>query len=643
MSYKHAVLRDDPLSFWPLDGGNALRVYSSLLSEYASYQDYLDNETNYAQVVGSILLSDVSNFGNHAAFSLGSPSFEDVLAIVSHASYDTNNSGCKINSTIAIDIANSYNAFKRGYEDKIFSMELWLLVPSSPVNDLEILSLKDASNKRVRVYASTDYLYYEVKLSDGSTIKTKKQIASWDSPMHIFMVSKNRSIQIYVNGVSDEIVNIDLGKFFYNDTDTFFCMGPLSTGQSFIINDLAFYDRVLSTNEMQAHMFWARRDSSPIEYSKQTNVSHFDFNSNTGNLILSKKFYTPNSYKEGTFSNIITDKGGLTLEKTISATEVTGEWVYPILVSSYTDFAGIQILWESGLPTSSSGSNRRVNVQISYDYGTTYYNVVNGKTVPNFIASHQSDLAVQCLIRVILYSPDASLNKQPRIDNLAINVYGSINNISDSGLFQISPTAGSTYMIKKDTSNILSRSKNLGIYFSAQESGSTPGSAVIESVNGDSYRSIEFWFKYDGTGSAILDTGGSGPDLYINSSNVLQNISGSTLYVNGISRNASPITLTSGEAYHVFMVYSSSKTHDILLNGSYNGSKAPSEASYGYITIYPSTNTLAQVQNRYLSFISVNTQIARDSATSIGSLLEYTGSYSQINNGEPISFYRHIY
>jgi hypothetical protein len=486
-------------------------------------------------------------------------------------------------------------------------------------------------------------LYFEVKLSDGSTVTTKKQIYSWDAPIHIFAVSKNRSIQIYANALSDEIINISASKFFYNNTDSFFSVGPTSAGQSFIVNGLAFYDTTLSVDEMKAHMFWAQRDSSPIKYSNQTNVSHFSFSANSGNLILSKKFYTPNSYAQGTFSNIITDNSGLTIEQTASAGTATGTWVYPILVSSYTDFAGIQLSWESALPTSASGSYRRVNVQVSYDYGTTYYNVVNGKTMPNFIASHKSDLAVQCLIKVTLYSPDTSINKQPRIDNLSINVYGAINNVSDSGLFEIFPTANSTYMIKKDDSNILSRSTNLGILFASQESGSQPGSATIKSVNGESYRSIEFWFKYNGSGSGILDTNGSGPDLYVGASNVLTNIAGSTLYVNGVDRNAAPITLTSGETYHIFMVYSSSKTNDILLNGSYNGSKTPSEASYGYITIYPSTTTLAQVQDRYLSFISVNTETVNDSSTSIGSLVEYTGSYSQINNGEPISSYRHIY
>jgi hypothetical protein len=643
MSYRQAVLRDDPIAFWPLDGGQGVRTYASLLLEYPTYQDFLDNEPTYNSEVGSVFLEDASNFRNHIAFSFGSPNFQDTLTLISHSSYNTNTAGFKVSSDVGISAINSYNAFQQGYENKTFAIEFIALFAGPSTSDIELLNLKDNTNKRMRIYANKDFLYFQAQLSDGSSVTTKKQISSWDTPIHVFATSKDRSIQIFANSISDEIVNIGASKYFYNNTDSFFSIGPTNSGQSFTINGLAFYDRILSVDEIKAHMFWAQRDSNPVQYSNQSNVSHFTFSPDSGNLILSKKFYTPSSYSQGTFSNIITDKSGLTISQTTSAGTATGVWTYPILISSYTDFAGIQLSWESGLPVASSGSDRRVSVQVSYDYGATYYDVINGKAMPYFINLHKTDLAVQCLIKVTLYSPDTSLTKQPRIDNLNINVYGSISNTSDSGLFQISPTTNSTYIIKRDDFNILFRSSNLGVLFSSQESGSQPGSATIKSINGSSYQSIEFWFKYNGSGTAVLDTGGTGQDLYIDSSNILHNISGSTLYVNGVSRNASPITLTSGEVYHVFLVYPSSKTHDILLNGSYDGSKTPSEASYGYITVYPSTTTSSQVQDRYLSFISVNTKTVNDTITSMGSLLEYTGSYSQANNGEPISFYRHIY
>ena len=44
MSYKQAILRDDPISFWPLDGRSELRTYGVLLLEYPAYQDYINSE-----------------------------------------------------------------------------------------------------------------------------------------------------------------------------------------------------------------------------------------------------------------------------------------------------------------------------------------------------------------------------------------------------------------------------------------------------------------------------------------------------------------------------------------------------------------------------------------------------------------------
>jgi len=44
MSYKQAVLRDNPIAFWPLNGTSSLRTYATILLEYATYQDWLSAE-----------------------------------------------------------------------------------------------------------------------------------------------------------------------------------------------------------------------------------------------------------------------------------------------------------------------------------------------------------------------------------------------------------------------------------------------------------------------------------------------------------------------------------------------------------------------------------------------------------------------
>ena len=644
MSYKNAVIRDNPIGFWPLDGsGNSSEsTYATLLLKYKTYQNYLENEQNYSQEIGSITIVDESNYGNNGAFTLGSPEFQNVTPLITHNSYDANLSGCRINDNVGVKIVNTYNFFKQGYEQKTFGVEFFLLMKESINVDCNIFNLSAGLDQRFKIYVNNDFIYFKLFFSNGQTITTKKQIYSWDNPINVFAGVKNKSMFIYVNGVSDEIIDIPKTYQYYDDLYSTFNLGPASTNQSFIANGLSFYDKFLTPAQISNHMFWAERDSSPINYSNQVDISHFNFTPSSGQTIFSKQFVDSSTYNLGISSNVITDKTGITLQQTESSNSEIGTWVYPLRISSYSNFVGSEISWDSSTYNDIDLKNYII-VEVSYDNGVTYFKVNNGKTFPYFLSNFSSNFSAQCLVRVTIYSKDTSINKQPRIDNLNIKIYSSIDEISDSGLFKISPAFNSTYMIKNNNSNILTRSKNLGILFSSQDIGSYPGYAVISKTTSSTYEAIEFWMQYNGAGSAVLDTNTGTADLYIDELNVLQNtISGSTLYVNGVNKNVSPITLTNGESYHIVLVYPSTKSSDILLNGSYDISKTPSEATYGYITIYPTSLTSTQVLTRYLSFVSVLTGLVKDNSSSIGQLQEYAGTNDQANNGQSIIYHTHI-
>ena len=645
MSYKQAILRDDPISFWPLDGRSELRTYGVLLLEYPAYQDYINGEPTYNDEIGSKTVLDESNFGNHGAFVVGSPNFDDVTPLITHSSYDTNLNGCKIDENVRIDIFNAYGSFQKGYEHKTFGIEFWLLIPNPTETKSEILNLHNretTSDKRVEIYVQEDFIYFTVFFSNGLNVTTKKQVYSWNQPIHVFALIKDGVINIFINGSTDESVSIPTSYKYYSDYYSKFNLGPSSTGNHFTINGLAFYDKSLTNSQILNHMFWGQRDSSPVVSSNQTDVSHFLFDNSSGQTIFSKQFINSSLYRLGTLSNIITDGTGLTLQSTQMSGSATGTWIYPLTLFSYLNFNGAEISWDSSA-SNSSLDNNYVIVEVSYDNGVTYLNVNNGKSFPNFLSNFSEQNSAQCLIKVTLYSSDTSAGKQPRIDNLSIKVYSSINQISDSGLFEINPAMGTSYMIKNNNNNIFSRSKNLGILFSSQDIGSNPGYAIISSASNSTYQTIEFWMSYNGAGSAVLDTGLGNADLYIDESSVLQNtVAGSTLYVNGIDRSSSSITISNGEVYHVVLVYPATKSSNIFLNGSTDTSKIPSEASYGYITIYPEALSLTNVKDRYLSFITVKTGVINDSSTSIGTLSEYSGTNTQINNGQALIYYTHI-
>lgn len=601
MSYKHKILSTLPLGYWRLRS-------SSITDETTS----ANNGTGGSTVVTS-----------------------QVTPIVTSFNTDTNMNGCKVNSSTAVNISNIYNAYKYGYENEAFGVEFWCKLDSSHSNQNII---RIGNSNVMRIYVNADTIYFAVNTSTG-IYTTKKKVYSWDYPFHVFAISDNHSIKIYINGLSDETIEFP-GTSTYTSHTANFIIGPSTN--PFIISDLAFYDRSLSVKEIRSNMLWAQRDSNPTFYSNQGSTSHFNFNKNSGQLIDSQTFLSTQDYKKGELTNLIADGTGLTIEPTVSATSVYGEWVYPYTVTSYTDFKGVNIYWDTATNSASSVSNQYARVFISYDGGVNYYEVINGKSVPYFTLNYASYLTAQALIKVVLFTPDAS-TYQPRIDNLIINVYSGLQVISDSGLYRIYPKSDFNATIKRHDKNVLSGSSELGIQFEPQESGATPGIGVISPTTETSNYAIEFWFKWNGSGTAILDSGRGNPDLYISSSALYNNVPSGKVYLNGIDVTNSNPAISSDNIYHVIVVYPSESSNAILINGTFDDSKTPSRASYGYITIYPNTLTQGQVTERYLSYLTTQIGSIYDQATNFGSILEYSSANSSmINSGRALLSHRRV-
>lgn len=601
MSYKHKILSTLPLGYWRLRS-------SSIIDETITG----NNGTGGSTIVTSQVTPIVTSFNTDATMN-----------------------GCKINGSSAVNISNIYNAYKYGYENEAFGIEFWCKLDSSHSNQNII---RVGNSNVMRIYVNSDTMYFSVNTT-GGIYTTKKKVYSWDYPFHVFAISDNHSIKIYINGLSDETIFIDNADNYTSHSSNFI-IGPSTN--PFVISDLAFYNRSLSLKEIRSNMLWAQRDSDPTFYSNQGSTSHFNFDKNSGQLIDLQTFLSPQDYNKGEFNNIIADGTGLTIEETETATSVYGEWVYPYVVTSYSDFKGINIYWDTASNNSSSVSMQYARVFISYDGGSNYYEVINGKSVPYFISNYSSYLTAQALIKVVLFTPDAS-TYQPRIDNLTIGVYSGLQVISDSGLYRIYPRSDFNSTFRINDKNILSGSNNLGIQFEPQEPGTNPGMGVISPTIETSYYAVEFWFKWNGTGSAILDSGRGSADLYISSSTLHNNVSTGKVYLNGVDVTNSNPSISSDNIYHIIVVYPASSSNAILINGTYDNSKTPSKASYGYITLYPGTLNQTEVTARYLSYLTTQIGSIYDHSTNFGSILEYSSSNSSmINSGMPLLSHRHV-
>jgi len=655
MSYQQAVLRDDPVAYWPLTGTSTMRTYASILEQYKTYQEWLNSESNYGYSLDSISFEDVSVNKNHAAVSFGSqlPTFLDILTLNSRLFSDTAKNGCKLNDNSIISIFDTYSFFDKNYEGGIFGAEFWLLFNEAPNTKTNLLSVVSGSTVIVEAYAQNDSIYFTINTNNGS-YTTKKRIFSWDKKIHLYLSYNERKIEVYVNGICDESTTIPTDDKFTMVTNEYvkYKVGPAPAGKSFVINDLAFYTHNLSVQEIKNHMLWADKDSGPDHFAQQGAAYHFDIKLRKDMIHLEKQFVSSDDYNQGAFSNLIPDRSGITMQQTTTAQSVTGTWIYNFSIAQNIDFAGISIYWDTASSFSSIINGKNVKVYSSYDNGTTWYQVYSNELVPFFIANSINNPSASLLIKVEIYSSDTSLDNQPRLDNLSIKLLKSLNISADSGGFILSPVSSKTYMIREHDLKLIEREKNLGINFVNQTPGTGyPGAAVITSPNNTTYKTIEFWFKYAGTTAntaAILDTATvAGVDLSIASgTNILTNNlgSGGTLYINGVPQTTSSYTIVPGATYFVTVVYNTSTTNPIYINGSTDGATPSPQAMYGFFTMFPDALSATDVQTRYLSYLATKTSIVYDSATTLGSILEYFGSAAtSLNGGLAVISHDHTY
>lgn len=332
MSYRYKVLSDNPIGFWHLNGTSSLRTYATLLLEYSTYQQWLNTEANYASDSLTFTLEDLSVNNNHAAFIIGQPNFLDILPLATLSSSDAQLAGCKINSSSEIGVPNMsqlYKMFYTGTESLTFGVELWLSFDSNPPSDNTIFSVADGT-VAAKAVINNDTVYFTVYGKDKFTNQAlsytvSKQVQSWDSQCHIFLYYSNGSINICVNSIHGDYLTVSPNFVFSNSSadakNFFYKVGPAATSKTFVINDLAFYDYILSDNLIKSHMIWGTNDSSPQNYVKQTSGSFFDIKETDDMFAYKKDFKNSIDYKSGVINNLIIDTIGLTLQTAPSLTK----------------------------------------------------------------------------------------------------------------------------------------------------------------------------------------------------------------------------------------------------------------------------------------------------------------------------------
>lgn len=616
MSYKYAVINNKPIGYWPM-------VFDTPSN---SFKNYVDQTNPATPAAGSTEV------------------ITDIAPLISRHVGDNDFHACRVFPGTDITIPNIYNMAIKNYEYKNFSIEFWLLMERPVQEKNTLVSLKnDVGTKSLEIYAIQDNLYLEITGTSSHTIR--KQIKNLFIKNHIYASYNKNIFTLSINGMSEETVEVDNSFSFANLSNSKFHVGPATVGNSYVVSDLAFYDRLLSDQEIKSHMFWATKDSEPMLTTTQG--STYAFNIINSNKIISyrKDFNNQSSFSEGYFNNIVYKDGGLTINN--PATPSSGSWTYNFTPSTYDDSVGISISWDSAALESSSINSNSVEVSASYDNGTTFYKIKNGELFVPYISQLSDISSASLFVKVDIVNSGANPTYAPRLDNLSIKLYKSLVINSDSGGFEISPLTSTGYNIRKDEYNFLARSKNFGIQFNGSLDD-YPSSAQISSSSSSPYEAIEFWFKYNGTGGgALLDTPDiAGDDLYIDvATNQLKwNLSAvDKIYVNGMEQLSQGYPIIVGEPYHVFIVYGAIRTSSIYLNKSIGNINSETNCVFGYISMYPTQISSTEVENRYISYLTLNSASINDINNSFGSIIEYSGNASSINSGFAVMAYDHIY
>jgi hypothetical protein len=645
MSYKYRVLADAPLGYW--------RLNEYVASTYDDADiNYDEPGFEYNQVLYDRLY-DETLINNQAFVSGGSSAiFSDVLPLTTQSNVVPDFAGCKVTDNTILTIRNrpnKYRMFYNGTENLSFGIEFWLSLDSAPTSIHNILTIYSGTSVSGKIYISGDRIYFEV-FSLDSSYSSYKQIIKWDSQMHVFASFTGRKINISVNAMGGSSTVIPQSfTFALNNTSSMnvnYQIGPSATQDHFIINDLAFYDYVLSENIIKNHMVWASNDSKPQSYVKETSGYFFDIKDSEDMFNFKKEFGKPLDYQEGVFNNLQADNTGISIQRTATSQQITGTWIYQVPSSASTKIAGARISWDSGYTNNSVVSTTDfVSVDISYDSGATWKQVKNNYPAVQFADSSLITYP-NILVKVTISTSDSSFINQPRLDNLLIAVYNDLSIYSDLGAFTLMPRQGSftgdTYAIRKNMFNIMSRSTNFGIKLDNVDDKNSI--AVLQAgTQSVGFKTLDFWFRYDDVTDSynqyILDTVGYDAYIYFvgQTGSVTQN-GFAAVYINGLDYTNQSKVLSKGEIYHFVCVYPDTNTSPVYFGGT-SSLNQYSLATYGFFSVYQNAFSQTDAQNRYLSYLTSNTGQIGLGSNYMGSLAEFNGNGTDFNGGSAILSY----
>jgi hypothetical protein len=465
-----------------------------------------------------------------------------------------------------------------------FSVEFWLRPYTAPSGTIGIFAFGSQG-----VFLSGGKISFRAAVlvnSVGTILNAEYVVPDWNRNYHIVATYTPGQILLYVNGTLVDSVDIPPASPFYGTPTTWGNTGAIDAD----IEGIAIYYPTLAPSLIEDHY---RTGTDYIDLESifgLDGAQTFVFSDQLANIDHQESFP-----QDGEWPGLRTDldvyNGVLTARD-----NTTGTWQYSIPLDQYGLLDSGRIDWNG---SSVAGT---ITVQISLDNGSTWQTCTNHRMFPNLGAGYDATgktLLIKFTIvgqatgatPVVMYDAKFTLYEartQRGWDSKRILTIGGDTDLQP-------------YMIHPQN-----RSMSFGANFR-----NTSGWGLINADpdNAVSIAAVEFWIRRDAwtagneyifdMRSVAVPTGP--PQIYFDGT-TLQITGFSSTYVNGVAASPTAANLPLGKWVHVLCNLTTPTANPVYLNRNYNDTQPRGQNSFGYLTLYSTALSAAQVTARYAAY-----------------------------------------
>lgn len=555
MSYRLKVLKDNPLSFWPLDETSGYTAYDSTDAQNNATYNFTLGSSIMPLTPGAINGVKISGLNKITVGTLNGP----------NGTYAQGN------------LADIYSS------DTPFSIECWV-----QMNEVDSATIFADQAADLGLYWSNNSVIFSLSPSKKITYL----VPEYKESIYIVATYSNDYMKLYING---DLVEQSRTTDFKFVNETFSPqVGTVSGGADsyMIIDAAAIYRREIGIKEISSHFSHSHMLTS-VEIADPENGRVFSNTDATAIFQLRYQYGVNRDLKLFQNSDLEyddTNKCIKMIQTNISESKTT-EKIDVVSVPLFSDALSSKIEW--------SGENGISVYTSSTGIDNSYIQCQNGFPIPQY-QFNDFDTTNLIYIKVVYSSTDTSIYI-PRLYSLNVVLY-SIVEVSSSNS-SATLFSDKNISIGSNNKNALLRNRKSGIR--------TGGDNSFSILDSESIQSIEMIYTPESVGSSTLISRGS-ESLGWSLNGNIQKSGIDSLYINGVLVGWNESVwdyFTLNQPSHIIVNFSAAGTDRVIFNSPGIASK------YQNITAYSPGNTLVPIDHYNMYCGTYSQTVSNESMT----------------------------